>query len=173
MGNKVVALIDKSRYGSSYKDGSLYMTLVRGTTYCAHPVLDREIIPKDRFTQKADQGEHDYYFRLTVANENELERKANEFNRKPYAVNIFPTGINKPENDFSFELSDRNITLVTMKKSEEKNGYIIRLLNNSSEPASTEITLFKVKTRAEFGVYEVKTYLYADGKLSEEKGLTI
>ena len=173
VGNKVVALIDKSRYGSSYKDGSLYMMLVRGTTYCAHPVLDREIIPKDRFTQKADQGEHDYYFRLTVANENELERKANEFNRKPYAVNIFPTGINKPENDFSFELSDRNITLVTMKKSEEKNGYIIRLLNNSSEPASTEITLFKVKTRAEFGVYEVKTYLYADGKLSEEKGLTI
>lgn len=172
-GGKVVALIDKSRYGSSYKDGNLYMTLVRGTTYCAHPVLDREITPKDRFTQKADQGEHDYYFRLTVADGNELDRKANEFNRKPYAVNVFPTGITKSENDFSFELSNNNITLVTMKKSEEKNGYIIRLLNNSSDPASTEITLCKAKIKAEFGVYEVKTYLYADGKLSEEKGLTI
>ncbi len=172
-GGKVVALIDKSRYGSSYKDGNLYMTLVRGTTYCAHPVLDREIIPKDRFTQKADQGEHDYYFRLTVAGENELERKANEFNRKPYAVNVFPTGTSRPENDFTFELSNKNITLVTMKKSEEKEGYAIRLLNNSSEPASTEITLCKAKIKAEFGVYEVKTYLYANGKLREERGLTI
>lgn len=172
-GGKVVALIDKSRYGSSYKDGNLYMTLVRGTTYCAHPVLDREIIPKDRFTQKADQGEHDYYFRLTVAGENELERKANEFNRKPYAVNVFPTGTSRPENDFTFELSNKNITLVTMKKSEEKEGYAIRLLNNSSEPASTEITLCKAKIKAEFGVYEVKTYLYANGKLREERELTI
>ncbi len=172
-GGKVVALIDKSRYGSNYSDGKLNMSLVRGTTYCAHPILDRDIVPTDKFTQKADQGEHDYYFRLTVAGENELERKANEFNRKPYAVNVFPTGINKPANDFYFELSNKNVTLVTMKKSEEKEGYVIRLLNNSAEPASTEITLCKAKIRAECGVYEVKTYLYEGGKLSEEKGLTI
>lgn len=31
-----------------------------------------------KFTRKADRGEHNYHFRFTVADENELERKVNE-----------------------------------------------------------------------------------------------
>ena len=170
---KVVALVDKSRYGGSYSDGCLYMTLVRGVTYCAHPVLDREIIPHDRFTKKADQGEHDYCFRLTVANENELERKAMEFNRKPYAVNVFPTGVKKSENEFAFELSNKNITLVTLKKSEEKQGYVLRLLNNSPEAAATLIKLCRAEVEAEFSAYEAKTYLYDGEKLAEQSEMII
>lgn len=170
---KIVALIDKSRYGSSFSDGKLYMTLVRGVTYCAHPVLDREIIPSDRFTKKADQGERDYSFRLTVANENELERKALEFNRKPYAVNVFPTGTKKPEKDFSLELSNKNVTLVTLKKSEERNGYVLRLLNNSPVAATTAIKLCRAEITTEFSAYEAKTYLYDGEKLTEQNEMII
>ena len=50
------------------------------------------LIPDDRYTKKMDQGEHNYFFRLSVCDEQSLDRKANEFNRKPYAVNVFPLG---------------------------------------------------------------------------------
>ena len=45
--------------------------------YCAHPVSDRELIPKGGFIQKADPGEHNCRFGFTVANKNEPERKVN------------------------------------------------------------------------------------------------
>ena len=149
------------------------MTLVRGTTYCAHPVLDREIIPTDRFTQKADQGEHDYFFRLTVAHENELERKASEFNRKPYAVNVFPTGTKRQEKNFSFVVTNKDISLVTFKKSEEKSGYILRFINNSKSPAKTKVDFCEKEIECEFGVYEVKTYLFDGEKITEEREMII
>lgn len=47
-------------------------------TYCAHPVSDREIMPKADLYGKPIGGEHNYHFRFTVADENELERKVNE-----------------------------------------------------------------------------------------------
>ena len=81
-------------------DGILYLSLVRGTTYCAHPIEDRMLIPDDRYTKKMDQGEHNYFFRLTACDEISLDRKANEFNRKPYAVNVFPLGERDKESDF-------------------------------------------------------------------------
>ena len=172
-GEKTVAVLNKSSYGGCYENGDLYISLVRGTTYCAHPVLDREIIPANRFTQKIDQGEHDYSYRLTVCDECELERKANEFNRKPYAVNVFPTGACKEEKPFSLVISDKNITLVAMKKSEEKEGFVLRLLNNCSAPKETDIEICGKTVRAKFGKYEAKTYLYNGDSVKEEKEMII
>lgn len=172
-GERAVGLLNKSVYGSSYSDGKLNMTLVRGTTYCAHPVLDRDVIPTDRFTQKADQGEHDYFFRLSVAHENELERKASEFNRKPYAVNVFPTGTKRQEKNFSFEAANKDVTLVAFKKSEEKRGYVLRFINNSKSPAKTKVSFCGKEIECEFGVYEVKTYLFDGEKITEEREMII
>ena len=172
-GNEYVTLIDKSRYGASYENGTLQMSLVRGTTYCAHPILDRPIVPSDRYTQKADQGMHDYSFRLTVCAEDEAERKALEFNRKPYAVNVFPTGAAKKEKDFSFELSDKNVTLVTLKKRSGGSDYIFRLFNNSQNDKETEISFGGIKIRACFGKYEVKTFVYDGAGLREERKMII
>ncbi len=172
-GDKVVALIDKSRYGGCYENGTLKMSLVRGVTYCAHPILDRPIIPSDRYTRKADQGAKYYSFRLTVCNQSQLEKKAIEFNRKPYAVNVFPTGVYREEKNFSFTLSNEEIGLVTLKKAEEKDGYIIRLLNNSPSDSSTDVEFCGAKTKVEFGKYEVKTLLFDGSNLKEEKELIV
>ncbi len=171
--NGVLAVLNKSSYGGSYENGELYISLVRGATYCAHPVLDREIIPTDRFTRKIDQGEHDYSYRITVCKECELERKTVEFNRKPYAVNVFPTGTSYAEKSFSFVVSNKNVTLVTLKKAEEKKGFVIRLLNNSPVVAQTEIEFCGVKLFADFGSYKVKTYLYNGETIAEEEKLII
>lgn len=165
-GERLVAIFDKSRYGGHFEDGTLYLSLVRGTTYCAHPIEDRMLIPDDRFTRKMDQSEHNYFFRLSVCDEIDLDRKANEFNRKPYAVNVFPLGEMDTENQFDVAISNKNITLVTMKKSDKKDGYILRLINNYKDVQETEITVGKVTQNVVFNKYEVKTLFY-DGDLHE------
>lgn len=165
-GEKYVALLDRSCYGGHFENGVLHRSLVRGTTYCAHPILDRELIPSDRFTKKMDQSEHNYHFRLTVCEEGELERKAMEFNRRPYAVNVFPLGNEKEEHPFEVKLSNTQIVLTAMKKSDRREGYLFRLINNSSEEKKTELMAGKDKMELTFGSYEVKTILY-DGNLQE------
>lgn len=164
--DKYVAIFDKSRYGGHFEDGTLYLSLVRGTTYCAHPIEDRLLIPNDRFTRKMDQSEHNYYFRLSVCNEIELDRKASEFNRKPYAVNVFPLGEKDIENKFDVNVSNTNITLVTIKKSDKREGYILRLINNYKEAQKTSITVGNQTQNVVFNKYEVKTFFY-DGNLCE------
>ena len=164
--DKYVAIFDKSRYGGHFENGTLYLSLVRGTTYCAHPIEDRLLIPNDRFTRKMDQSEHNYFFRLSICDEADLDRKANEFNRKPYAVNVFPLGEMDFENKFDVIVSNKNITLVAMKKSDTREGYILRFINNYKETQNTDIIVGKAKHCIDFGKYEVKTFFY-DGSLCE------
>lgn len=170
---KVVALLNKSCYGGSYSNGALYTSLVRGATYCAHPIADRQIIPSDRFTHKIDQGVHNYRFRLVVCDENELERKSVEFNRMPYAVNVFPTGAKLAEKPFSFTVSNKNAVLVALKKSEQGEGFIFRLINNGADALQTQIEFCGATITASFGKYEVKTFRFNGGKLTEEPEMVI
>lgn len=170
--DKYIAVFDRSRYGSHFEDDTLYLSLVRGTTYCAHPIMTRPLIPSDRFTKKMDQTEHNYYFRLSVCDECELDRKALEFNRRPFAVNVFPLNEKASEAPFDIQISDPNITLATMKKSDRRAGYIIRLMNNYKEARETTLTVGASTERFCFGAYEVKT-IYYDGSLQELETLEI
>lgn len=165
-GDKYLAVFDKSRYGGHFEDGTLYLSLVRGTTYCAHPIENQILIPDDKYTKKMDQGELNYSFRVSVCDEAELDRKANEFNRKPYALNVFPLGERDTENKFDVCVSNKNISLVTMKKADKKDGYILRLINNYKDTQEATITVGKDTQAYVFGKYEVKTLFY-DGSLHE------
>ncbi len=166
VGDKQLAVLNKSLYAGHCEDGVMYFSMVRGTTYCAHPIGDRKLIPDDRYTKKMDQGVHDYSFRLTLCDECDLERKAMEFNRKPYAVNVFPTEAAIKGKDFTVNISNKNIVLAAMKKSKNNEGYILRLVNNCSEQQSTTLSVANANVEVSFGKYEVKTYLY-DGNLNE------
>ncbi len=165
-GGKYLAVLNKSLYGGHYENDTMYFSLVRGTTYCAHPIPNRPLMPLDRYTKKMDQAEHNYHFRVTVCDECELERKAMEFNRLPYAVNVFPTGSKVERKDFEVLLSNKNITLAALKKADKQDGYILRLVNNYSEGQTTELTVGDAKAVLSFGKYEVKTVLY-NGMLKE------
>ena len=171
--NKSLALINNGTYGSHFENDALYISLVRGVTYCAHPINDRQLIPSDRFTKKIDQGENSFSFRLTVTDTNKLERKAQEFTQKPFALNLFPVPSSNKEQDFSVSLGDDTISLVTMKKADGKNATIFRLLNNSDEEIKTSISVNSLSLQLNFGKYEVKTVVYENGELREEKMLII
>lgn len=166
------AVLNKSIYASSYVDGVISLTLLRTAAYCAHPIDEAEFLPKkvwrplipeDRLVDRMDQGLHEYSFRLTVCEESELERKAMEFNRVPYAVSVFPIGGESvAKKAFGVTLSNPNIVLEAFKKGEMTDGYILRLLNNSSATAETIVEVGESVISLMFGKYEVKTLLYSD-----------
>jgi alpha-mannosidase len=173
-GDKCVALLNKSVYGSHFENGCLYMSLIRGATYCAHPIDDKELIPMDRFTKKIDQGEHNYSFRLSLTKRDQLERKANEFVQKPYALNIFPVpsqSANKKE--LEIELGGDIISMPTLKKAYDKDAMIFRLLNNTPNSVESFIKVNGQLLPLSFGKYEVKTVVYENGILTESYELLI
>lgn len=171
---KCLALINRGTYGSSFRDGGIEMSLVRGAAYCAHPIGDRPIVPRDKFVKRIDMGERNYHFRLIAAEEASLERLAQEFNMPLYACNVFPltesglteAGENK-KTDAMIGLDDCDITLVTVKKEHGKDGYIVRLFNGSPAEKKCSVTVCGVKTDLTFGRYEVKTLRYACGAVEE------
>lgn len=83
-----------------------------------------------------------------------------------------PLGERDTENKFDVCVSNKNISLVTMKKSDKKDGYILRLINNYKQEQKTEITVGEDTQAYVFGKYEVKTLFY-DGSLHELKIMEI
>ncbi len=168
------ALLNRGVYGSHYENGALYMSLVRGVTYCAHPIAERELIPTDRFTKKVDQGESTYSFRLTVARRDQLERKATEFTQKPYALNIFPIPTkNEATGALDISLGGNVIAMPTVKKAYGKDAVIFRLLNNTPKGVDSYIQVNGERLPLTFGKYEVKTVVYENGRLEESYELLV
>ncbi|MBO5357671.1 MAG: alpha-mannosidase [Clostridia bacterium] len=173
-GDKCVALLNKSVYGSHFENGILYMSLARGVTYCAHPIGTRELIPSDRFTKKIDQGENNYSFRLTVTDRTQLERKAEEFVKQPYALNIFPIPLENSKNaPLDISIGGDIISMPTVKKAYGKDAIIFRLLNNTENSVESYIKVNNACLDLSFGKYEVKTIVYEKNTLTESYEMII
>ncbi|MBQ9745062.1 MAG: alpha-mannosidase [Clostridia bacterium] len=173
-GDSCIALLNKGVYGSHFEDNCLYMSLVRGVTYCAHPIGERQLIPYDRFTKKIDQGENNYSFRLTVTDRSRLERKALEFNEKPYALNIFPIPCETANaKDLDISIGENIISMNTVKKAYGKDAVIFRLLNNTPDNQKSFIKVNGQYLSLDFGKYEVKTVVYEGNTLTESYELLI
>ena len=168
-----LALLNCGTYGSTCLDGMISMSLQRGVSYCAHPINDRPIIPQNKFVKKVDMGERNYSFRLTTAHIRSLERLTVEFNMPPYACNIFPVDTGRTVPELRLEIQNKDIVLVTMKKAQECEGYVLRLLNNSAQPAETVVECGGTSISLAFGRYEVKTIIYANQQLTEQNRLMI
>ena len=168
-----LALLNCGTYGSTCLDGMISMSLQRGVSYCAHPINDRPIIPQNKFVKKVDMGERNYSFRLTTAPIRSLERLAVEFNMPSYACNVFPVDTGHTVTELRLEIQNKDIVLVTMKKAQECEGYVLRLLNNSAQPAETVVECGGTSISLAFGRYEVKTIIYANQQLTEQNRLMI
>ena len=172
------AVFNDGVYGSSYKDGVIMISLLRSGAYAAHPATDpetgvvRPLVANDRFIPHFGQGLHTYSFRLQKVKEDELERCADEFIQKPYVVNIFPCGTHEAIQPQIF-ISNKNITLKALKKAEDVNGYIVRLLNNTSERKTATVHFGNAEIALSFGKYEVKTVVFTKDTAYEEQLLII
>ena len=172
-GEQCLALFNDGVYGSHFENGALYTSLVRGVTYCAHPIAERQLIPTDRFVKKIDQGEHQFRFRLGVVKRDELERRAQEFVQRPYGFNIFPTASNVTPLPFEISIGDDTVSLITAKKADGRDALVFRLLNNTPNGVETSLTAGGVTLPLAFGKYEVKTVVLENGTLTESAELVI
>ena len=172
--DECLAVFNNCIYGSQFENNTIFLSLVRGAGYCVHPIEERPLIPSNRYIKRIDQCEHTYSFRIAVAKTHELERMALEFNQKPFVQNVFPV-VSEYVSEFDLDtvvIDNPNITLVTMKRCDDSEGYVLRLFNNSDREMKTNICLGNKVKDLSFQAYEVKTLLYQDG-FSESSMLVI
>ncbi len=166
-GSEYLQLLTPDSFGSSYRNGEICLTLLRNATYLAHPVDNRPLVKKNIFLPKIDQGQRSYRMRLQVATEKNLQKNADLFTEKPFSLNIFPTVDCKTGTPFEVLTSNPTISLVTMFKAQQTDGYLLRLQNNTAQDETTTLYCGMAEIQLRFGKYEVKTVRLIDGRLEE------
>ena len=171
---QVIAMMNRETYGSHFENGALYMSLVRGATYCAHPIGERPLLPTDRFTRKIDQGENRFSFRLQATTRDELPRRTEEFVMTPFAQNIFPVyDAACTYAPLGIEVGGEGIVMAAMKKADEGDTVILRLHNNTAHEVEGFVAYGDKRVSLTFGKYEVKTVLVSAGTITESAELLI
>ena len=157
------AIYNRSGIHSASKKGrNLYLTLLNGASYCAHPTWDfLPLTPKGRYDSGIEQGVHDFSLRIGVNKLDECERISKEFNEPIYGTLFFPHGDGKVEKDMIL-VSNTKIVISALKR--RNNGtYLIRLYNGSFKADETELVIKGIKKNVHFKKFEFKTFIY-DGK---------
>ena len=170
IGDKLLTVFKDGTYGCSLEDGVLYLDLLNGSVYCAHPVGDLPIMDEDRFQRYIDLGRHEFTFRLEVCDECDLDRKATSFTQKPYALNFYPHGTGKRYETAPVILSDPSVTLSCFRKT-DADTYMVRLYNGSETGKSCTCDVLGQSLELSFGKYEVKTLLLRNGELTEQRSM--
>ena len=163
-GDEAFVIYNKSGLHSSSKKGkNLYLTLLNGASYCAHPTDQyRSLVKEQYFDPSVEQGVHDFDLRLSVNKIDECEKIANEFNQPVYVVSYYPHGDGKNIAKDVITLSNDKIIISALKR--RNNGtYLIRLYNGSPVKAETELRILNKKLKIRFGKFEFKTFVF-DGK---------
>lgn len=161
---QIFAVANDGTYAGKVENGYLYLTLLRGSGYCFHPIGPRRLYPHDRYLPRIDCGRYTYNFRICKGSVCEVSAIAQAFNQLPYAVNVFPTGgetgaqiANAPRVSVKGEVG-----LVTVKPRED-GSMAIRVYNPARE--SAEFTLFvgEGSTTQTAGAGEVVSLVYDKG----------
>ena len=164
-GDKAVTIYNNCTYGFSAQGNDLYVTLLRGAAYCAHPIDGQELIKRNIFLPYIEQGEHTFSFRLSYDDRRELENHAQEFVNGTYSLNFFPHGTN--ETDWkTMVIQNQAVSLSAFYRIPE--GYLVRLVNNTQLPEETQMEIGGFKATVSFAPYEVKTFVF-DGSSIQEK----
>lgn len=168
---EIFAVINDGVYSGSVHDGYMYLTLLRGPAYCAHPLsLDgegispekRALYPTDRYIPRIDNGRYVYRLRIMTGNVAKIVREAELFNQKLYAISVFPIGTGEKRVKV---YTDKPVCMPTFKISEDK-GYIFRFFNPLSEEDSFRLFVEDKSVDVRMSGAEVISVRYLDGEFT-------
>jgi alpha-mannosidase len=165
-GNALV-VYNNGTYCSAKDEEKLYLTLLNGSAYCAHPIGERPILDETHFNTFIEQGRHHFSFRLAVNERKECERLADEFMAQPYSVNRYPHGQKALVPDLLF-ISDPNLVLTSFRMRKD-GGYLLRIFHNDASSAEGDVRLLSSQLHLHFGAYEFKTLSFEKGTLRIEE----
>lgn len=157
---EIFAVVNDGIYAGKVEDGYIHLTLLRGAGYCFHPIGDLQLYPEDRYLPRIDGGRYSFNLRILRGNTTEIYQEAENFNQKPYAVNVFPTGKNNKEFE---KVSLSGNVIVTNCHYNEKGEYIARVYNPME---TTEVFSLQVGTATAQGTAskgEVVSIVFKDG----------
>jgi alpha-mannosidase len=177
--DRAVAVLNKGTHGASCKEGELGLTLLRSAGYTAADFVMGKALQEEQWAPRMEQGERFYQFRITAGNSKELsehlDQMAQAYNEEPYAFAYCPPGYQET-NGVSKEgiflgVDQPGIIISAMKKSEDKDGYILRLYESVGEDTLTTISVLNntITKGVEFKAHEIKTFYLSvkDGTLEE------
>ena len=160
-GENCLAIYTNCQYGNSMQNENMYLTLLNGSAYCAHPIGKHPLVDDTRFIPYIEQGAHTFTFRMSVNKVAECEKLGQEFNSKPYSVNMYPHGDGNVVKNI-VTVDNANVVLSALKD-RKYGGYIVRLFNNSKTSATCKVQIKGVEKEISFKKYEFKTLTF-DGK---------
>ncbi len=173
-GDKAFVVYNRSGIHSYSMQGrDLYLTLLNGSAYCAHPTYEDTPIIKDktRYTNFIEIGTHDFKFRIGVNKAVECEKISQEFNQPLYSLLTFPHGNGTAPKEL-ITVSNENVVITAFKR--RKNGtYLLRLHNNYKSGAATTVTVNGISKEIKFRKYEFKTFIYNGKTIRESKDAVI
>ena len=169
-------ILNRGIYGSSWDNGTLYLTLLHSPGHTTHPLGDRPTLPSDRHADYMEQGERDFSIRLVAGEitDTNTAREALTFNEIPMAVNIFPSGdgydpdgIPAGRIPFLTLSQDSPVILTALKKTEDGADTLIRLFNPTAGPSAVTVKCpaLDLCETLTLGGYEAATYRVREGKL--------
>jgi len=157
-----VTVINNRTYGADFLRGELRLTLLRSPAYAAHPIMDRPILPTDRYSPRIDQGERLFHFWLQGGPAPErleaVDREALAHNEQPMALSFFPNGAGSLPAPF-ITLSDAVVQLTAAKRAEDGDALILRLFEPTGRPHRTVLSLpyAGFETEVMLNAFEVRT----------------
>lgn len=160
---KTFTVLNKGTYGGSVSGNILNVSLLRTPVYSAHPIGDRPLADSDRSHDRIDIGERNFEYRL-ICNAKNPDMQAEIYNQPCTALSFFPSGTGKKK-DTRIEIDNENVIMPRFIKTD--GGYKLRLFNSSDKPSAASLTVEGNCFPIDFGAYEVKTYIYGNGSLTE------
>ena len=166
------AVCTDSVYGSSVEDAALYLTLLRSAAYCAHPIMERERIPQDRFTPHMDRGERTFRFVFRAGDAEVVRartpRDAQRMNMPPSALSFYPPQ-GGTHHTAPFTITGDEVEQTAFKKAQDGDGYILRLFNPFDRTAHVRLSAdaWRVQADLTLSPFELRTLRLRDGRVSE------
>ena len=166
---QIFSVINDGIYSGMVKDGYIYLTLIRGSGYCIHPMPidsegtipgERKLYATDRYLPRIDNGRYIYRLRIMVGDVKEVSLMGELFNHKPYAINAFPIGTGEQNVNI---YTDIPVVMPACKKLED-GGYVFRFFNPKNEEEKFTLTVNGSKSVIMMGAAEVVSVKYHNGE---------
>lgn len=163
--DRALSLINTGTHGSDFCDGEIRMSLIRTAAYCAHPLWDLEVMPRDRYCERLDEGAREFDFYLSAGPREEriasVENEAALKLQPPMPVCYFPPEYGKTP-AAPLVMDNGPVTLSSLKQADDGDGFIVRLYNSCDRPQNggfeSRLCGKKRSFSDSFLPYEVKAY---------------
>ena len=157
-----IGMANSSKYSFDADKNVLTLTVLRGAIYADH------FGKRDEFCEYMEQGEH--YFEYSIfpfESFTDCEIKAEELNNKPtVVVETFHKGT-LPLEFSAISVSEKNIIPTSLKKSEDGDGFALRLYEAENKDTDVCINILGQSLKTKFSHNEVKTFVFKNGEVKE------